>query len=281
MKILVIDDELEILTNLVYLLEAEGYEVLSAQNGTTGINLAKQFQPALIISDIMMPGISGYQVLESLRKDPATLTIPFVFLSAKSTHDDIRHGMQLGAEDYISKPFSQDELLEAVRVRLERHASLKSSILMSVSSELLTAANSIKQLISTIQDENNAVYNEVAPEQEATPVAAPHPAPSVFVSHKLTVDFELRIAMVEGREIKLSPHQFQLLHYLIDNAGKIVTHKNILFNVWGSKYENETQYLHVCINQLRQKIEPDPSKPRYIITERGFGYRFRSGSINT
>jgi two-component system KDP operon response regulator KdpE len=277
MKILVIDDELEILTNLVYLLEAEGYEVLSAQDGTTAINLAKRFQPALIISDIMMPGVTGYQVLETLRQDPTTITIPFVFLSAKSAHEDIRQGMQLGAEDYISKPFSQDELLEAIRVRLERHASLKSSILMSVSSELITAANSIKQLISTIQDENPPIYNHVAPQQEATWFAAPEPTYSVFVSSNLTVDFELRTATVEGREVKLSPHQFKLLHYLIENAGKIVTHKNILLSVWGSKYENENQYLHVCINQLRQKIEPDPSRPRYIITERGFGYRFRSG----
>ena len=101
------EDEYSILINLVYLLEAEGYEVISAQDGAAGINLAKQHLPDLIISDIMMPGVNGYQALEALRKDPATVGIQFIFLSAKSTPENMREGMQLGADDYICKPFNR------------------------------------------------------------------------------------------------------------------------------------------------------------------------------
>jgi len=273
MKILVIDDEYDIVTNLVYLLETVGYEFISAQDGADGINLAKQHLPDLIISDIMMPHVNGYQVLEALRKDPATVGIPFIFLSAKSSRQNIRYGMQLGAEDYITKPFSQDALLAAVKIRLLRQAALKASILMSVSSELITTAKSIRQLISSLQPDELPLDAEV--EQELSVELPASPPTVVVVSKKFSLDFGLRAVMVDGREIRLSPRQFKLLRYLIENNGKIVSHKDILGNVWGDRFENDTQYLHVCINQLRQKIEPNPTYPRYILTERGFGYRFR------
>jgi DNA-binding response OmpR family regulator len=272
-KILVIEDEVEIRINLCYMLEASGYEVIAAQGGKHGIELARQFLPDLILSDIMMPDIDGYQVLETLRQNPATLAIPFVFLSAKSAHEDIRQGMQLGADDYISKPFTHNELLEAVKARLRRQNSLKASLLMPVSNELVAAANSIKNLLSKTQDESQTPP-VVANSNEPEPEALPAPPTSKIVFGGLIIDFELRNVMVNGNEVKLSPHQFKLLHYLVENAGKIVSHKNVLLNVWGPEYEKETQYLHVFISQLRQKIEPNPSIPCYIITERGFGYRF-------
>ncbi|NWJ48794.1 MAG: response regulator transcription factor [Chloroflexi bacterium] len=275
-KILVIEDEVEIGINLCYMLEAAGYEVISAQGGKHGIELARQFLPDLILSDIMMPDIDGYQVLESLRKDPATLAIPVIFLTAKSSHENIRQGMQLGVDDYICKPFTHSELLEAVKARLRRQNSLKASLLMPVSNELYAAANSIKNMLSRAQDEAQtppvaANSDEPEPEPEAV---VPVPPTSRFDFGELIIDFELRNISVNGHEVKLSPHQFNLLHYLVENAGKIVSHRNVLLKVWGPEYEKETQYLHVFISQLRQKIEPNPSNPRYILTERGFGYRF-------
>ena len=113
------------------------------------------------------------------------------------------------------------------------------------------------------------------PESQAV-VSVPTVAPGIFVANGLSIDFELRIIVVEGQEVKLSPRQYKLLVFLAENAGKIVAHKNILYHVWGPEYEEETQYLHVFVNQLRQKIEPDPHNPRYILTERGFGYRLNA-----
>ena len=122
-KILVIEDEQEIRENIVKILQYEGYHPISADNGQTGITLAKKHRPDLIICDILMPGISGYGVLEELRSDPLTTTIPFIFLTAMTTREDMRYGMELGADDYLTKPFEVDDLLDAIHTRLEKQAA--------------------------------------------------------------------------------------------------------------------------------------------------------------
>jgi len=123
-KILVIEDDLSVGTNILEILQSGGFEVIIAEHGESGVELAKQYLPDLIICDIMMPGLDGYGVLTALREDPTTAMIPFVFLTAKTTRDDLRQGMNLGADDYITKPFRRIELLDAVTARLDKHALL-------------------------------------------------------------------------------------------------------------------------------------------------------------
>ena len=123
-KILVIEDEEPVRDNILELLNAEGFKVVSAPNGSSGVKLAQQHQPDLILCDIMMPELDGYGVLDSLRQDPATATIPFIFLTAKTDKTDLRQGMELGADDYLTKPFTVDELLNAIATRLEKQAAI-------------------------------------------------------------------------------------------------------------------------------------------------------------
>jgi len=123
-KILVIEDEEPVRDNILELLTAEGFKVVSAKNGSSGVKLAQQQQPDLILCDIMMPELDGYGVLDSLRQDPATATIPFIFLTAKTDKTDLRQGMELGADDYLTKPFTADELLNAIATRLEKQAAI-------------------------------------------------------------------------------------------------------------------------------------------------------------
>lgn len=123
-KILVIEDDVSVGTNILEILQSGGFEVIIAEHGESGVVLAKQHLPDLIICDIMMPGLDGYGVLTAVRDEPTTAMIPFVFLTAKTTRDDLRQGMNLGADDYITKPFRRTELLDAVTARLDKHALL-------------------------------------------------------------------------------------------------------------------------------------------------------------
>ncbi|MEI7554650.1 response regulator transcription factor [Candidatus Chlorohelix sp.] len=282
-KILIIEDEATIRLNLEYFLEVEGFQIVSAADGTAGIQIAQQQKPDLIISDIIMPEMSGYEVLEVLRNDPSTLTIPFIFLTAKAAKGDLRYGMELGADDYLTKPFTQKELLQAVKTRLEKQAKVKSAILQPVSDELQLASNTIKQMLNSIdididkyeqfQAEQNNLTDNAEASAEISNVEKNPAQPNLIIKcNGLSIDTQQHIVTVEGKAFKLSPRQFELLKLLAENAGRILSHRSILLSVWGPEYEQETQYLHVFINQLRQKIEPDPSKPRYIFTTRGYGY---------
>lgn len=138
-KILVIEDEESVRLNLVEMLEAEDYDVVSAQNGMIGVMWALDYFPDLIISDVMMPELDGYGVLNTLRQDPATATIPFIFLTAKVDKGDIREGMELGADDYLTKPFSRDELLQSITVRLKKHLAMRQTAPPSGSAQLQQA----------------------------------------------------------------------------------------------------------------------------------------------
>ncbi|NWJ47202.1 MAG: response regulator transcription factor [Chloroflexi bacterium] len=276
-KILIIEDEATIRLNLEYLLEVEGFQILSASDGNVGIQIALQQKPDLIISDIIMPEMSGYEVLEALRNNPTTLTIPFIFLTAKAAKGDLRYGMELGADDYLTKPFTQRELLQSVKTRLEKQAREKSAILQPISSELQLAANTIKQMLNSIEldryeqfqaEQKNLMVHSEASSVERSPI----PSNSIIKCNGLLIDTQQHLVTVEGKVFKLSPRQYEVLKLLAENAGRILSHKSILLSVWGPEYEQETQYLHVFISQLRQKIEPDPSNPRYIFTTRGYGY---------
>lgn len=227
--ILIVDDEPQLLRALKASLPAAGYEVVTAQDGEEALEKIKHEIPDLIILDLVMPGISGLDVCKQVRTFSA---VPIIVLSAKGGDQSKVTILDAGADDYVTKPFSLDELLARIRVALRR--------LSTFSSVSATGSNVI-----SVGD--------------------------------LSLDVDERKVMVKGKEAKLTPKEFEVLKYLVNRAGKVITHQTLLQAVWGWESTDQIEYLRVFINQLRRKIEPDPHKPCYIITEPWVGYRFISG----
>ncbi len=224
-KILVVDDEPHLLKLVRSNLEAAHYRVLTAMEGQSALSIIDKEGADLVILDVMMPGIDGFQVLERLR---GFSTVPVIVLTAKDQDVDVVRGFSLGADDYIRKPFSVHELLARVE----------------------------------------AVLRRTAPAEEIQ-TRAP------FVAGDFEMDFTARRVRVGGREIKLGPTEWKLLSQLVNNAGRVMLHADLLRKVWGPEYGGETEYLRVYINYLRNKIEEDPTHPKYILTEHGVGYLFK------
>lgn len=221
-KILVIDDEEQIRRALKSILSARHYEVLIAANGAEGIDLAIDNNPDLIVLDLAMPEMSGFDVTRELR---TWYTGPILVLSVRSGDADKIGALDLGADDYLTKPFSAGELLARVRALLRRSAG------------------------------------QVTPQP-------------VITAGDLEIDFARRRVTCKGAEVDLTKTEFDILAYLAKNADCVVTSREILENVWGPEYGEDTQTLRVHISHLRKKIEPHSSVPRYILTEPGVGFRF-------
>ncbi|MBZ0299136.1 MAG: response regulator [Anaerolineae bacterium] len=219
--ILIVDDEIQIRRFLRITLEANGYHVYETETGHEALTKVSQLRPDLIILDLGLPDIDGMEVLRRLRDWTKT---PVIVLSVRDADRDKVAALDSGADDYLTKPFSVDELMARVRVA-QRHALAESN-----------------------DDE-------------------------VFTSGSLMVDLNHRMVTVRGEPVKLSPTEYALLRLMIQNAGKVLTHRQILREVWGSEYVNETHYLRVYFAQLRQKIEDDPALPQILLTEPGVGYR--------
>jgi DNA-binding response OmpR family regulator len=222
--ILVVDDEPRMTRFIRMNLELEGYRVIEAHNGLEALDKARTDLPDLVILDVMMPELDGFETLEMLRE---VSNVPVIMLTVRSDEEDKVRGLELGADDYVTKPFGARELASRVRAVLRR------------------------------------TQGPVTPEEAVLDVDA-----------RLSVDFNRREVIVEGERIKLRPTEFRMLYHLIENAGWVVPHETLLAKVWGYEYRDEIQYLRLYVTYLRQKIEPDPSHPRYILTERGVGYRF-------
>jgi two-component system KDP operon response regulator KdpE len=222
--VLVIDDEVQIRRFLCISLEAAGYRVHQTANGTDGVLKAAQVRPDVIILDMSLPDMDGLEVLRRLREWTKT---PIIILSVRNTDQDKVGALDAGADDYLNKPFSTDELLARIRVAM-RHAT-------------------------------------------------PQEVQQIFQTGTLQVDLTRRLVTVNGEAIKLTPTEYALLRLMIQHAGKVLTHRQILREVWGREYENETHYLRVYFAQLRQKIETDPTRPLIILTEPGVGYRLIAG----
>jgi two-component system KDP operon response regulator KdpE len=205
-------------------LPARGYVVRTAPGGEEALDEIRKEAPDLIVLDLVMPKMSGLDVCRRVREFSP---VPIIVLSAKGSEADKIAALDLGADDYVTKPFSLDELLARVRAVLRR---------------------------SPAADANEAV----------------------LMAGDLTIDLDERRITVAGTEVKLTPKEFDLLRYIVRNAGKVVTHRALLQAVWGSESSEQTEYLRVFINQLRRKIEPDPQHPRYILTEPWVGYRFNA-----
>jgi two-component system KDP operon response regulator KdpE len=226
-SILVVDDELQILRAMRASLSANGYDVRTAKNGEEALAELRKEMVDLIILDLVMPDISGLEVCRRVREFSKT---PIIVLSAKGADQDKINALDLGADDYVTKPFNLELLLARIRAMLRR-----------------TSSNE--------QIEDVIKIGEVIVDT---------------LSHKV---------IVEGKEIKLTPKEFEVLRYLAIRAGKIVTHRALLQSVWGWEYVDQTEYLRVFVNQLRRKIEPDPHHPKYIMTEPWVGYRFVQENI--
>jgi two-component system KDP operon response regulator KdpE len=218
-RVLVVDDEPQILRALQTSLKGAGYEVDTATTGEQALTAAAVRPPDAVILDLVLPDMSGTEVSKELR---AWSTVPVIVLSVVGDEQEKVAALDAGADDYVTKPFSVDELLARLRAALRR--------------------------------------------------AEPSPEPVLTIGD-LRVDLEARDVTFEGKPVQLTPHEYGLLTLLARNEGKLLTHQAILREVWGRAYSDESHYLHVYVSQLRRKIEPDPARPRYILTEPGVGYR--------
>jgi two-component system KDP operon response regulator KdpE len=222
--VLVVDDEPRMINFMRMNLELEGARVVSAENGREALERAREDMPDVLLLDIMMPEMDGFEALKRLRQFSQ---VPVLILTAKDDEDDRVRGLELGADDYISKPFSHRELVSRIRAVLRRHYA------------------------------NPPVAQTL-----------------VQVDERLQIDFARREVLVEGQRVNLRPTEYRLLYHLVQNAGYVQTHQMLLTRVWGPEYRDESHYLRLYITYLRQKIEQDPANPKYILTERGVGYRF-------
>ena len=223
LRVLVVDDEPPIRRFLRTSLSAQGYGIIEAEDGSKAIEDVRRRSPDLLVLDLSLPGIDGLEVIRRLRGSGVTL--PIIVLSSRVDEAGKVEALDLGADDYVTKPFGVEELLARIRTAM-RHK---------------------------LQQQGER---------------------PLFRSGDLTVDLVRRIVTVKGEDVKLSPREYDLLRLLVAHAGKVLTHRFILKEVWGG--ETDIQYLRIYIRQLRQKIEPDPERPHHILTETGVGYRLRT-----
>jgi two-component system KDP operon response regulator KdpE len=224
-RILVVDDEPRMIGMIRRNLELEGHQIVEAHNGVEALDAVRTHLPDLILLDVMMPELDGFETLRMLREFSS---IPVIMLTAKGEENDIVYGLELGADDYIPKPFGMREL-----------------------------TSRIKAVIRRIE----------------APASRPDQA-VLRVDDRLSVDFNRREVIINSERVKLRPTEYRLLYHLIENAGWTVPHDQLLAKVWGYEYRDEAHYVRLYVNYLREKIEEDPSNPKYILTERGVGYRF-------
>lgn len=221
-RILVVDDEPRYLRLIRFNLEAEGYHVSCAANGEEALAALAQRVPDLVILDIMLPGQDGFQVCTRIREVSA---VPIIMLTARGAEEDKVKGLRLGADDYVVKPFSAQELLARVEAVLRRAGLAE------------------------------------APGRQTS-----------FTLGDLLVDFLAQRVTVRNQDVRLSPTEYRVLHYLASNAGRTVTQDDLLEKVWGQGYVGEHEVLRVTVWRLRQKLEDDPQRPRFITTVPGVGY---------
>jgi two-component system KDP operon response regulator KdpE len=222
LKIMIVDDEPPIRKLLRMGLSTQGYDILEAPNGKIALDLLEQ-EPALIILDLGLPDIQGHDLLRMIRG--RNDSVPIVVLSSRGDEAGKVQALDLGADDYLTKPFGMDELLARMRAALRHQLQV-------------------------------------------------HGERPVFRSGELAVDLVRRVVKVGDKEVRLSPKEYDLLRILVQHAGKVLTHKFLLAELWDSL--TDAQYLRVYVRQLRQKIETDPERPQFVLTETGIGYRLRA-----
>jgi len=223
-KVLVVDDDPQMLRLLKIKLEAEGFNLITATRGNNALELIVAEQPDVILLDVTLPDSNGFDVCHRLRE---FTSVPVIMITGQSREEDMVRGLDAGADDYLVKPVRNKELLARVRANLRR---------------------------ARVPDQT--------------------PSKSIFQVGDLVIDFPQRQVTVRSQPVRLTPTEYKLLYHLATNAGRILTHSQLLSKVWGPGYEDDTQYLWVNISRLRGKLEADPSNPEYILTESGVGYYF-------
>lgn len=223
-RILIVDDEERMVRFIRLNLEQDGFRVIEAYRGGVVLDIIRTQLPDLVLLDVMMPDMDGFEVLRMIRE---VSIVPVIMLTAKGEEEDRVRGLEIGADDYITKPFSPRELVSRVRAVLRR------VIMTSGASES-----------------------------------------AIEVDERLKIDFNRREVWVDGKLVELRPTEYRLLYHLVNNAGWVLSHDQILTKVWGYEYQDEPHYVRLYINYLRKKLEEDPANPKYILTERGAGYRF-------
>jgi DNA-binding response OmpR family regulator len=224
-KILIVEDDRNLLDTLVYNVKKEGYDVVTSINGEEAVESARKENPDLIILDIMLPKLNGLEVCRILRKE---MTVPILMLTARNEEVDKIIGLEVGADDYMTKPFSMRELIARIRATLRRAGMT---------------------------------------------VAQPDSVEKTIKIGTLEVDTERHRITVSGKELELSPKEYDLLVFLAVNKGFVFTREQLLEKVWGYDFAGDTRTIDVHIRWLRQKIESNPSKPETLITVRGAGYK--------
>ena len=225
-RVLVVEDEPQMQKFLGLALANEGYRALEATTGADGVALVRTHNPDLVLLDLGLPDLDGMEVTKAIRAISAK---PIIVISARGQEEDKVKALDVGADDYLTKPFGTSELMARIRVA-RRHASRST-------------------------EESNEPVLRVG---------------------ELEVDLDRRRVAVAGREVHLTPNEYKLLGYLMKHAGKVLTHRQLLKEVWGAAYATQTHYLRVYMVQLRHKLETDPARPRWLVTEPGVGYRLKT-----
>jgi len=231
-RVLVIEDDPTLLETLEYNLSRQEYEVHTAKDGVAGLEVAREVRPDLLVLDIMLPGLDGFEVCRIVRQE---MNVPILMLTARTEEIDKVVGLEVGADDYMTKPFSMRELLARVKAQLRR-----------------------------VRLDREEVATEEPEEQEHETLAA----------GDLHIDPTRREVTCHGEVVHLKPKEYDLLAFLVRNRGMALSRDLILERVWGWDYDGGTRTVDVHVRWLREKIEPDPAEPTRIITVRGVGYRF-------
>jgi len=224
-RILIIEDEPGLAESVRYALDTEGFDVIVAAGGVNGLEMAKSAGPDLVLLDLMLPELSGLDVCRQIR---SSSDVPIIMLTAKDSEADKVSGLELGADDYMTKPFSMRELIARVRAHLRRASK----------TGLLAGSN------------------------------------EVLRGGRIELDIDAHVTRVDGGDVELRPKEFELLESLMRRKNRLAARHTLIDEVWGPSYFGDTKTLDVHIKRLREKLEPDPSKPRHIVTVRGLGYKF-------
>lgn len=228
-KILIVDDDLTQVRMVSTLLNANGFKPLKANNGREALRIMVKEKPDLVLLDIIMPEIDGCETCRLIREFSE---VPVIMVTGKrNSEEDIVHGLDCGADEYLSKPVGNRELLARIKAVMRRS--------------------------------ENAVADNVKKK-------------TFFSNDYLTIDVPEHKVIVNGERLRLTPREFRLLALLVENADRIISHKQVLEHVWGYEYADDIDYVRIYVSHLRQKIEPEPSAPTYILTEPGVGYYFRA-----
>ena len=235
--LLVVEDDAALRDTMMYTLRREGYRVLVASDGVAALEVARQQPPALVILDLMLPRLDGLDVCRQLRSRPETARTPILMLTARGEESDVVVGLEMGADDYVTKPFSWNELRARIRALLRRGEQP----LAGASDDAGTSQSGVRML----------------------------------TAGEIRIDEDRREVFKRDQPIELQARLFDLLAYMVRNRGTVLTRDRLLQHVWGYEYDGDNRTVDVYVRWLREKLEDDPATPQLILTVRGVGYRFK------